>query len=99
MWARRSSSRRKTDRTSAGPKRNKMPYLSAALNVMTSAARKAGRKLIRDFGEVENLKISVKGPGAFVSVADNRTESILFAELQKARAGYPILAEESGLID
>ncbi|HEX4532653.1 MAG TPA: inositol monophosphatase family protein [Rhizomicrobium sp.] len=76
-----------------------MPYLSPALNVMTSAARKAGRKLIRDFGEVENLQISLKGPGDFVSVADQRTESILVGELQKARGGYPILSEEVGLVD
>src|SRR6201986_2785189 len=76
-----------------------MPYLSPALNVMTSAARKAGRKLIRDFGEVENLQISMKGPADFVTVADQRTERILVAELQKARAGYPILTEETGLID
>ena len=76
-----------------------MPYLSPALNVMTSAARKAGRRLIRDFGEVENLQISVKGPGDFVTVADQRTESILVGELQRARAGYPILSEEVGLID
>jgi myo-inositol-1(or 4)-monophosphatase len=76
-----------------------MPYLSPALNVMTNAARKAGRKLIRDFGEVENLQISMKGPADFVSVADQRTESILIGELQKARAGYPILSEEVGLID
>ncbi|MGN6149224.1 MAG: inositol monophosphatase family protein [Rhizomicrobium sp.] len=76
-----------------------MPYLSPALNVMTSAARKAGRRLIRDFGEVENLQISLKGPGDFVSVADQRTESILVGELQKARAGYPIITEEAGLID
>ena len=76
-----------------------MPYLSPALNVMTAAARKAGRRLIRDFGEVENLQISVKGPGDFVSVADQRTESILVGELQRARAGYPILTEEAGLID
>jgi|SRR5581483_4076477 len=76
-----------------------MPYLSPALNVMVSAARKAGRKLIRDFGEIENLQISLKGPADFVSVADRRTEGILIAELQKARPGYPILTEESGLID
>ncbi|MFL6689922.1 MAG: inositol monophosphatase family protein [Alphaproteobacteria bacterium] len=76
-----------------------MPYLSPALNVLSSAARKAGRKLIRDFGEVENLQISLKGPADFVSVADKRTERILIEELQRARAGYPILTEESGLID
>ncbi|MDE3115762.1 MAG: inositol monophosphatase [Pseudomonadota bacterium] len=74
-------------------------YLSPALNVMIAAARKAGRKLIRDFGEVEQLQISLKGPADFVTVADQRTESILVAELQKARAGYPILTEEAGLID
>src|ERR1700756_344337 len=76
-----------------------MPYLSPALNVMTSAARKAGRRLIRDFGEIENLQVSLKGPADFVSVADQRTESILVAELQRARSGYPILTEEAGLID
>ncbi|HEY4116093.1 MAG TPA: inositol monophosphatase family protein [Rhizomicrobium sp.] len=76
-----------------------MPYLSPALNVMTSAARKAGRKLIRDFGEVEQLQISLKGPADFVTIADQRTERILVEELQKARAGYPILTEEAGLID
>jgi myo-inositol-1(or 4)-monophosphatase len=76
-----------------------MPYLSPALNVMASAARKAGRKLIRDFGEVENLQISLKGPADFVSVADQRTERILVEELQRARSGYPILTEEAGLID
>jgi len=76
-----------------------MPYLSPALNVMTSAARKAGRKLIRDFGEVENLQISLKGPADFVSIADQRTERILIEELQKARPDYPILSEEAGLID
>src|SRR5580765_3515014 len=76
-----------------------MPYLSPALNVLTSAARKAGRKLIRDFGEIENLQISLKGPADFVSVADKRTERLLIEELQRARAGYPILTEESGLID
>ena len=75
------------------------PYLSPALNVMTAAARKAGRKLIRDFGEVEQLQISMKGPADFVTVADQRTESILVSELQKARPGYPILTEEAGLID
>ena len=76
-----------------------MPYLSPALNVMVGAARKAGRKLIRDFGEIENLQISLKGPADFVSVADQRTESILIGELQRVRAGYPILSEEVGLID
>ena len=76
-----------------------MPYLSPALNVMTAAARKAGRKLIRDFGEIENLQVSMKGPADFVTIADRRTERILVEELQKARPGYGFLVEESGAID
>ncbi len=76
-----------------------MPYLSPALNVMIAAARKAGRALIRDFGEVENLQISMKGPADFVSTADKRTERILIEELQRTRPGYSILVEESGLIE
>ncbi len=73
-----------------------MPYLSPALNVMVSAARKAGRGLIRDFGELENLQVSLKGPADFVSTADQRTERILIEELSRARPGYAILGEETG---
>ncbi|MGA7711285.1 MAG: inositol monophosphatase family protein [Rhizomicrobium sp.] len=73
-----------------------MPYLSPALNVMVSAARKAARGLIRDFGELENLQVSLKGPADFVSTADERTERILVEELSRARPGYAILGEESG---
>lgn len=69
---------------------------SALLNVMVAAARKAARTLARDFGEVENLQVSVKGPADFVSAADRKAEETLIEELQKARPGYPILAEESG---
>jgi len=76
-----------------------MPYLSPALNVMTTAARKAGRGLIRDFGELENLQVSLKGPADFVSTADQRTERILVQELTKARPGYNFLVEESGAIE
>ncbi|HUO94051.1 MAG TPA: inositol monophosphatase family protein [Rhizomicrobium sp.] len=76
-----------------------MPYLSPALNVMTTAARKAGRRLIRDFGELENLQVSMKGPADFVSSADQRTEKILIEELQRARPGYGFLVEESGQIE
>ena len=76
-----------------------MPYLSPALNVMTTAARKAGRKLIRDFGELENLQVSMKGPADFVTSADKRTEKILIEELQRARPGYGFLVEESGVIE
>ncbi|HUJ03120.1 MAG TPA: inositol monophosphatase family protein [Rhizomicrobium sp.] len=76
-----------------------MPYLSPALNVMMSAARKAGRKLIRDFGEIENLQISLKGPADFVTIADQRTEKILIEELSRTRPGYNFLVEESGVIE
>jgi myo-inositol-1(or 4)-monophosphatase len=76
-----------------------MPYLSPALNVMVNAARKAGRKLIRDFGEIENLQISMKGPADFVTTADKRTEDMLVEELQKARPGYRFLTEERGAIE
>jgi myo-inositol-1(or 4)-monophosphatase len=74
-------------------------YLSPALTVMTAAARRAGRKLIRDYGEIENLQVSMKGPADFVSSADKRTEDMLVEELQRVRNGYPILTEERGLID
>src|SRR5947209_10993122 len=76
-----------------------MPYLSPALNVMTTAARKAGRGLIRDFGEIEHLQVSMKGPADFVSTADERTERILIQELSKARPGYRFLVEETGAIE
>jgi myo-inositol-1(or 4)-monophosphatase len=76
-----------------------MPYLSPALNVMVAAARKAGRALIRDFGELEHLQVSMKGPADFVSVADERTERILIEELSRARPGYGFLVEESGTIE
>ena len=73
-----------------------MAYQSATLNVMTAAARKAARPLLRDFGELENLQISKKGPADFVTHADSRTERILIEELSKARPGYGFLAEETG---
>jgi myo-inositol-1(or 4)-monophosphatase len=76
-----------------------MPYLSPALNVMVTAARKAGRKLTRDFGEVENLQISMKGPADFVTAADQRTERMLIEELSRARPGYNFLVEEQGVIE
>ena len=73
-----------------------MAYNSPALNVMVAAARKAGRPLIRDFNELENLQISMKGPADFVTSADKRTEKILIEELSKARPGYGFLGEEGG---
>jgi myo-inositol-1(or 4)-monophosphatase len=72
---------------------------SALLNVMVEAVRKAGRSLNRDFGEVQNLQVSVKGPGDFVSQADHKAETILFTELSKARPGYGFLMEERGAVD
>lgn len=73
-----------------------MAQESALLNVMIGAARKAARGLVRDFGEVENLQVSRKGPADFVSAADRKAERIVCAELKKARPHYGILSEESG---
>lgn len=72
---------------------------SALLNVMTNAALKAGRALSRDFGEVQNLQVSVKGPADFVSSADRNAEKIIRIELEKARPGFSFLMEESGAIE
>ena len=63
---------------------------------MIAAARKAARTLKRDFGEVENLQVSLKGPANFVTAADRRAEETLRAELAKARPGYGFLGEEGG---
>ncbi|MDX2317330.1 MAG: inositol monophosphatase family protein [Hyphomicrobiaceae bacterium] len=71
---------------------------SALINVMFTAARKAGRSLARDFGEVEQLQVSLKGPANFVSAADHRAEEIIHAELSRARPGYSFLMEERGEI-
>ncbi|HLI20273.1 MAG TPA: inositol monophosphatase family protein [Stellaceae bacterium] len=65
---------------------------------MAGAALKAAKGLIRDFGEVEQLQVSVKGPGEFVSAADLKAEKILRAELGKARPGYGFLLEEAGAV-
>jgi myo-inositol-1(or 4)-monophosphatase len=69
------------------------------MNVMTAAALKAGRGLKRDLGEIENLQVSAKGPGDFVSLADKRAEKTLFEELSKARPGYGFVMEESGRVE
>ena len=66
--------------------------------MMIRAAEKAGRSLARDFGEVERLQVSKKGPGDFVSAADKRSEEIIFEELKKARSDYNFLMEESGAV-
>jgi len=73
-----------------------MAVRSAIINVMTRAADKAARRLKRDFGEVENLQVSRKGPADFVSSADLRAEQTLKEELGRARPDYAFLMEESG---
>ncbi len=70
--------------------------LSAHMTVMQNAAQKASKRLLRDFNEVEQLQVSVKGPSDFVSQADLRAEATLREELAKARPGYGFLMEESG---
>ncbi len=72
------------------------PLLSPHLTVMMNAAQKAAKQLLRDFNEVEQLQVSVKGPSDFVSQADLRAEATLRRELEKARPGYGFLMEESG---
>ena len=72
---------------------------SALVNVMIEAARKAGRGLARDFGEVAHLQVSKKGAADFVSAADIKAEQVLFEALDKARPGYSFLGGERGLIE
>ena len=69
---------------------------SANLNLMIKAARKAGRSLVKDFREVENLQVSAKGPGDFVSRADREAERIIKEELMGGRPTYGWLGEETG---
>ncbi len=73
-----------------------MKSISANLNVMIKAAEKASRALIRDFGEIEKLQVSIKGPSDFVSNADLKAEKIIIEELKKARPNYSITSEEEG---
>jgi myo-inositol-1(or 4)-monophosphatase len=70
---------------------------SALINVMVKAARRAGRSLKRDLGEIENLQVSLKGPANFVSLADKRAEEMLLTDLTKARPGYGFIGEEGGV--
>ena len=72
---------------------------SPQINLITKACMKASRSIIRDFGEIENLQVSAKSPGDFVSSADKRTEKILIEELHKAHPEYGILTEETGIIN
>ena len=73
-----------------------MKSISANLNVMIKAAEKASRALIRDFGEIEKLQVSIKSPANFVSNADLKAEKIIIEELKKARPNYSIISEEDG---
>lgn len=72
---------------------------SALMNVMTQAAMKAGRSLTRDFGEVQNLQVSMKGPADFVSNADRKAEEIVYQELSRARPEWGFLMEERGTVE
>jgi myo-inositol-1(or 4)-monophosphatase len=73
-----------------------MNSISANLNIMIKASEKASKTLIRDFGEVEKLQVSIKGPSDFVSNADTKSEKIIIEELKKAKPNYSILSEEDG---
>ena len=72
---------------------------SPQMNIISRACMKASRSLIRDFGEIENLQVSTKGPGDFVTSADKRTEKILIDELQKSHPEFGIITEETGIIN
>ena len=74
-----------------------MNSISANLNVMIKASEKASKVLIRDFGEIEKLQVSKKGPSDFVTNSDLKTEKIIIEELKKARPGYSIISEENGI--
>jgi len=74
-----------------------MNQISSNLNIMIKAGEKASKILIRDFGEVENLQVSKKGPQDFVTNCDIKTEKIIIEELKKARPNYSIISEESGI--
>ena len=73
-----------------------MNSISANLNIMIKASEKASKVLIRDFGEIEKLQVSKKGPNDFVTNSDLKAEKIIIDELKKARPNYSILSEENG---
>ena len=75
-----------------------MNSISPNLNIMIKAAEKASKVLIRDFGEVEKLQVSVKGPSDFVTNADKKVEKIIIEELTKSKKKYSIISEEAGRI-
>ena len=75
-----------------------MNSISPNLNIMIRAAEKASKTIIRDFGEIENLQVSKKGPRDFVTKTDKRVESILIDELSKSRKNFSFITEENGII-
>jgi myo-inositol-1(or 4)-monophosphatase len=74
-----------------------MNSISANLNIMIKASEKASKVLIRDFGEIENLQVSKKGPSDFVTNSDLKVEKIIIEELKKARPNYSFISEENGV--
>ena len=74
-----------------------MNSISANLNIMIKASEKASRVLIRDFGEIEKLQVSKKGPKDFVTNSDLKAEKIIIEELKKARPNYSVISEENGI--
>ena len=74
-----------------------MNSISANLNIMIKTCEKVSKILIRDFGEIEKLQVSKKGPKDFVTNSDIKTEKIIIEELRKARPNYSIISEENGI--
>ena len=72
---------------------------SPKMNIINKACMRASKSLIRDFGEIEKLQVSTKGPGDFVSAADKRSEKIIIEEIMKAHPNHGILSEEAGEIN
>ncbi|MDB9784520.1 inositol monophosphatase, partial [Pelagibacteraceae bacterium] len=72
---------------------------SPNMNIIYKACVKASKSIIRDFGEIEKLQVSSKGPGDFVTAADKKSEKIIIEELLKAHPDYGILSEEAGIIN
>ena len=75
-----------------------MISISPNLNLMIKAVEKASKSLIRDFGEVEKLQVSKKGPNYFVTKTDKKVEKIIIEELVKSKKNYSFITEETGVI-
>lgn len=75
-----------------------MAIQSTTISIMVQAAEAAGRKLVRDFGELEHLQISAKAPGDFVTKSDKMSEEIIHSHLEKARPNYGFILEEGGIV-